>query len=277
VSAPSNRRRRGDRGGGGHEGGDERWLLTYADMITLLMALFIVMWAISSTNITKFKELKQSLNQAFSGKIIAGDAHVLTGGAQILQEGSQGKQGSGQSFFNPQEAMERKIKTAAAKRDTENLHEIQEKIQSYARSHGFSALISTRIDERGLVVRLLTDKVLFAVGSATLQPQALPLLDEISKLLVHAGIINPIRVEGNTDDRPISSPQFPSNWELSTARATAVLEVLLASGVSPHRLSVAGYADQRPIATNATDAGRARNRHVDLVVLRRTVIQGGSG
>ena len=100
ASPSNNRRRRSDRGGG-EEGGNDRWLLTYADMITLLMALFIVMWAISSTNITKFTELKQSLNQAFSGKIIAGNQDILVGGHEIMETGSQGSKAGGKGFADP--------------------------------------------------------------------------------------------------------------------------------------------------------------------------------
>jgi chemotaxis protein MotB len=126
------------------------------------------------------------------------------------------------------------------------------------------------------VIRLLTDQVLFDTGEARLKSRALPLLDRIAGLLAGGGVVNPVRVEGNTDDVPIATPEFPSNWELSTARADAVLQVLLAGGVSPARLSVAGYADQRPLAANGTAAGRARNRRVELVVLRRALPEGGT-
>jgi chemotaxis protein MotB len=274
VSAPSNRRRRGDHSAGGHDGGDERWLLTYADMITLLMALFIVMWAISSTNITKFRELKQSLHQAFSGKIIAGNHSILTGGPQIMEEGNQGRQSGGQTLVDPAQAMSRAIAQAGQRNEQESLVHLQQQIQTYAKAHGFSKLISTKIDERGLVVRLLTDDVLFDSGQADLHPEALPLLDKIAQLLRSSGIVNPVRVEGNTDNQPIHSFEFRSNWELSTARADAVLEVLLANRVPPSRLSVAGYADQNPISTNSTDEGRSRNRRVELVVLRKIAVQG---
>jgi len=101
--------------------------------------------------------------------------------------------------------------------------------------------------------------------------RSFPLLAHIARLLVSRRIENPVRVEGNTDNVPISTPEFPSNWELSAARATAVLAKLLAHGVPPFRLSVAGYADQRPVASNATAAGRHLNRRVELVVLRRSL------
>jgi chemotaxis protein MotB len=159
---------------------------------------------------------------------------------------------------------------AAAHQDTENLRRIQRQVEQYAQQHGFADQVRTTINERGLVVRLLTDKVLFASGSAVLQPQGLPLLGEIAHLLTRADIVNPVRVEGNTDNVPIHSAVYPSNWELSTARANAVLEFLLGRGVKPKRLSVAGYGEQHPIASNETAAGRSANRRVEIVILRRS-------
>jgi chemotaxis protein MotB len=123
------------------------------------------------------------------------------------------------------------------------------------------------IEERGLVVRVLTDKLLFDSGSAQLQPAGLPLLDEIARLL-NVDHRHPITVEGNTDNQPIHSAQFPSNWELSTDRAAMVLRYLIAHGVTARRLSATGYADLHPLATNSTAAGRAKNRRVDIVLNR---------
>ncbi len=279
MSAPSNRRRRDRHGGGGHDGADERWLLTYSDMITLLMALFIVMWSISSVNISKYTELKKSLQQAFSGKVLAGSPDTLTGQPAVLTSPGQTQAGSQlhiSSTPDPRKTIAQSIQRAASSRDLDNLRRIRRQIDSYARSHGFEGLIRTSIDERGLVIRLLTDEVLFDTGEASLKSKALPLLSRISALLAGSGIPNAIRVEGNTDNVPIATAEFRSNWELSTARADAVLEFMLAHGVAPRRLSATGYADQRPLASNATAAGRARNRRVELVVLRRALTQGGS-
>jgi chemotaxis protein MotB len=252
---------------------DDRWLLTYSDMITLLMALFIVMWSISSVNIAKFDELKASLKSAFSGKVLPGNDSVLTG-----QTAPFDQDGTPVQMINPvdqqpifsMKSISASITQSAARQDTENLKHIQQEVERYAQQHGFASEVRTTINERGLVVRLLTDKVLFDSGSAVLQPQGLPLLGEISRLLTRADIVNPVRVEGNTDDVPIHSAVYPSNWELSTARADAVLEFLLGKGVKPKRLSVAGYGEQNPIASNATAAGRSTNRRVDLVILRRS-------
>jgi chemotaxis protein MotB len=270
MSAPTNRRRR--RSDHVHEEhADERWLLTYADMITLLMALFIVMWAISSVNISKYTQLKRSLTEAFDGKMTEGGTGVLSGGKDLLQPAgarvtspkSPAKEDNQKILINPSSA------SSSADASTQSLRRLAAQIDAYARAHGLQGQIRTSIDERGLLVRLLTDKVLFDPGQATVKPPAVPLLGQIAQLIRRLEIGNPIRVEGNTDSTPIATSRFPSNWELSTARATAVLQVLLSHGVPPRQLSAAGYADQRPVSTNTTTNGRYLNRHVDIIVLRR--------
>jgi chemotaxis protein MotB len=276
AGGPHDRRRHP--AGGHEEHADERWLLTYADMITLLMALFIVMWSMSAVNISKFAALKTSLKAAFSpGHVLEQDKNVLKGQPSVLdgagpaiqptppQPEAQQQTTQAQMQIQP---ITNPIEHAAAMQELENLRRLRAQIESYARHNGFAGQLRTSIDERGLVVRLLTDEVLFNTGEAVLQQRSFPLLDRIARLIAKE-IPNDVRVEGNTDSVPISTAEFRSNWELSTTRATAVLEELLAEGVAPARLSAAGYADQRPIASNATAAGRSLNRRVDLVVLRR--------
>jgi chemotaxis protein MotB len=267
------RRRRG----GGHEEAhaDERWLLTYADMITLLMALFIVMWAISSVNVSKFAALRMSLREAFAGKLVSGGEGVLQGGKQVLQaEGArissieqprQSPDPVASSTYTPATSP---APVGSAQAEVQSLQRLAQQIQSYARQHGLEKQIKASVDERGVVIRLLTDKVLFDAGSSDIKQAATPLISKVGRIIEKLEIANPIRVEGNTDSRPISTSRYHSNWELSTARATAVLQVLLATGMRGDRFSVAGYADQRPVASNSTDYGRYLNRHVDIVVLR---------
>jgi chemotaxis protein MotB len=274
VSAPGNRRRRSDAGGGHDDGGMERWLLTYADMITLLLALFIVLWSISSVNISKFSQLRASLHQAFSGKVVTGETSILSGGTSPLEP--QGTQvpnvepTAGKStIVNLQASLHTQIAAAAAAQEVETLKHLKQQVDAYARTHGLDGRIQTSIDERGLVVRVLTDDVLFDSGSADLKSGSAPLLARISRLLTMHALTNPVRVEGNTDDQPISTGRFHSNWDLSAARATAVVDFLLAHGVPAKRLSLAGYADQRPVASNSTAAGRSLNRRVELVVIRQ--------
>ena len=273
----SRRSRRGHGHGGGHES-DERWLLTYADMITLLMALFMVLFSISSVNISKYQTLQESLKAAFSGSILPGGKAILQSGSQSTSAHSPAKSDvpsivpltpnipkpKGMSKAQVTQAV-----AAAAVANTEQaqLTKLQQQLNAYASAHGFAAQVSTTIDRRGLVVRVLTDRLLFDSGEATLKPAGLPLLDEVAQLL-NVDLSHPITVEGHTDNVPISSAQFPSNWELSTARATAVVRYLIHHGVGRQRLAAAGYADTHPVASNATPKGRAVNRRVEIVIMR---------
>jgi chemotaxis protein MotB len=278
----SNRRRR--RSGGGHgEASHERWLLTYADMITLLLALFIVLWSISSVNISKFAALKQSLAQAFSGKILQGSSGVLDGGpsplnpqgTQVDNVDAQSSSSTSQSLPTPNsiaQSIRSEINQSISQAELDNLRRIQAQVNAAAKALGLTGTIHTSIDERGLVIRLLTDKVLFDSGQAVLQSRALPLLHDIGLILVKDDTTNPVRVEGNTDDVPISTSQYPSNWELSTARAAAVLEVVIKTGFPSKRLSIAGYGEENPVASNVTARGRSLNRRVDIVVLRNSTM-----
>ncbi len=275
------------KGGGEHEESNERWLLTYADMITLLMALFMVLFSISSVNISKYETLQKSLKAAFSGNILPGGkaiaqqgatenaAHtpssvelqaiepVATEGASALQNSSAHGSASSSSA----------AAQAAAQREAAEFAHIKQELDAYARSHGFANSVQTTIEARGLVIRVLTTDLLFASGQAALEGRAFGLLGEIAALL-NVDQTHPISVEGNTDDIPIHSSQYPSNWELSTARASTVVRFLIAHGVGSSRLTASGNAEQRPVDTNATAAGRARNRRVEIVMRRIHAAEG---
>ncbi len=261
-------RRRGRRRRGGEEGhGDgERWLLTYADMITLLMALFMVLFSISSVNVSKYKTLKQALQNAFTPK-------VLNGGGSIIPDG--GAEASHQAASQQPVPATVSSSSSSATVEQDEFLRLKRELDAYARRHGFSASIETMVTSRGLVIRLLTDKVLFDSGSAVIKSEADPLLAKISDL-VDVDASHPISVEGNTDSVPISTSQYPSNWELSGARAAAVVRFMTAHGVNPGRLEATGVAGLRPIAPNTTEAGRSRNRRVEIALLRTgTASQGG--
>ena len=285
---------RGRRGRGAHaeHENDERWLLTYADMITLLMALFMVLFSISSVNISKYQTLQQSLKAAFSGSI-------LPGGRSIMQSGSQSttahtpataeipslvplnpvaaakanpsiassKANQSSASLNSKQLEAALNSMSAALREQASLASLKQKLDAYAKEHGLSHDVQTVIDRRGLVVRVLTDQLLFASGQATLQTAGFPLLNEVAQLL-NVDKSHPITVEGHTDNVPIASSQYPSNWELSTDRATTVVRYLIAKGVNRQRLGAVGYADLHPLASNATAAGRAKNRRVEIVLQR---------
>jgi chemotaxis protein MotB len=247
-------------------------------MITLLMALFMVLFSISSVNISKYQTLQESLKAAFSGSILPGGRAIRQSGSQSTSAHSPAKSdvpsivpltpnAPKQLSISKSQVSEMVAAAAAAKVEQSQLSKLQQELNDYARTHGFAAQVQTTIDRRGLVVRVLTDRLLFDSGEATLKPAGLPLLDEVAQLL-NLDQSHPITVEGHTDDVPIASAQFPSNWELSTARATAVVRFLIAHGVSRQRLAAAGYADLHPVATNANPAGRARNRRVEIVIMR---------
>jgi chemotaxis protein MotB len=280
-------RKRGG-GGHGHDGADERWLLTYADMITLLMALFMVLFSISSVNISKYQVLQRALQKAFMGGVLDGGKSFQQGEPTRIQgvQPATPSQQTDPTFqimshnligkIAPKSQAQKAAEQQQAAEEQSNLEEIKAQVDAYAKMHGFSGLIQTSIDQRGLVIRILTDKVLFDSGHAELKASGAPILTEVSHLLITTRFSNAIAVEGNTDNVPISGGEFPSNWELSTARANAVLEFFIHHGVAETRLTVVGFADQRPIAPNDTAAGRALNRRVDVVVLRNATQSQGA-
>jgi len=267
AAAPARGRRRRHTDGAGHEN-EERWLLTYADMITLLLALFVVLFAISSVNVSKVKLLQQSLRDAFSGRVLpSGQAVLQTGNSVPVRtlDTAPRVAPSIPSIGTPSTPAAQAA--LAARREQDELQRLKAQLDAFAAAHGFRAEVSTVVTQRGLVVRLLTDNVLFDSGQAQIKSQGLPLLGEVGTLL---GVdrVHPIVVEGHTDDVPIATSRFASNWELSTARASAVVRWLIGRGLPEGRFSAAGYADLRPLASNATAAGRARNRRVEVVLQR---------
>jgi chemotaxis protein MotB len=241
---------------------DERWLLTYADMITLLMALFMVLFSISSVNKSKFESLQRSLKDAFSGR-------VLPGGTSIKEAGGESR--SAKALAPPISLSPTTIapvkSTQTRAQEDESFQELKRRIDQYAREHGLSGKVSTRITADGQVIRLLTDKLLFDSGSATPKPGSNALLSKLGAVLGHEGR-HPVKVEGHTDPVPVHSAMFPTNWELSTARASAVVRAL-AAHVSYGRMTASGRAYLDPITSNDTGNGRALNRRVEILLPRQ--------
>ena len=260
----------------------ERWLVSGYDMMTLLFAVFVVLFAISSTNVSKVKLLQQSLQEAFSGP-------VFTGGRAMMQRGgtSQADKTSPTPPLPPvmpadavAQAMNPKVEQSAseaakaaaaqaelAAREEESFQALKRKIDALVAEAGIANKVSTTISRRGLKIRLLTDKLFFDSGSAVINARAVPTLAKIGGVIAEEGR-HPVEVEGHTDDRPIRTSQYPSNWQLSGARAAAVVQELTADGVTGKRLSLAGYAAVHPVASNSSASGRARNRRVEIVLTR---------
>ncbi|HEV7883813.1 MAG TPA: flagellar motor protein MotB [Solirubrobacteraceae bacterium] len=260
---------------------EERWLLTYADMITLLMTLFMVLFAISSVNTAKFEALKNSLAEAVTGKIVSGGPNIQESGATDQSQQPTPEppipaikpmvdvtSSTSDSSSSSSSSGATSTSVSAAKREEEDFKQLKRKIDEYAKDHGLQSKLQTDVVRRGLVIRLLTDKVLFASGNAQLEPASTGLLTTIARLLVME-VRHPIIVEGHTDSRPIASSQFPTNWELSTSRAAQVVRFFIRHGVASPRLEAAGLAAQRPIASNSSELGRSRNRRVEIVLVRQ--------
>jgi chemotaxis protein MotB len=275
MSSGGGRKRRG--AAVEHEN-EERWLLTYADMITLLMALFMVLFSIANVNKSKLESLSKSLNEAFSGKILPGGKSIQQSGAASKPE--QPAPTPPIPAITPLVGQAMQADSAAqAQKTQDEFTKIKHQVDAYAKAHGLQSKVQSTITQRGLVIRLLTDQVLFDSGQAQLKPQAAPILDRVAHVLGIAGG-HDVMVEGHTDNVPIHGSVYPTNWELSTARASRVVRTLIEDGAAQMRMSASGYASLHPLTSNTTAAGRSRNRRVEIVLLRSTdgaaTEQGGS-
>lgn len=227
----------------------ERWLVSYADFITLLFAFFVVMYALSTINEGKYRILSDSMVNAFRNMPIStsGPVPMVVATPPAVQ----------------------KSPTATKPPDTLKLKQ-RDKMRNVAKSilEVLAPLIAqgkVRVLEtsRGVTIEI-NDSILFSPGQALLQPQLVVAMRGIADVL--AGSDFPITIEGHTDNLPISTLQFPSNWELSAVRATTVLRLFVDAGVVPERLTAIGYADTRPVEPNLLADGRARNRRVSILI-----------
>ena len=231
-----------------HEG--EPWLLPYSDLMTLLLALFIALFAISQTDQTKMAQMAQAFSSAFNM--------------------------GGPSFFNqagPNASMQRELMStedsgnAAYIQENEALQEVQRQLNEYIQQNELQDELSTQMAEEGLMIRI-KERALFPSGSAELVAESQRIGPIVAGLL--ASIPERVLISGHTDNVPINTAQFPSNWELSSTRALTFMKFLLSinSGLNPARFSAIGYSEYRPIATNDTEEGRQQNRRVEILIAR---------
>jgi chemotaxis protein MotB len=266
---------------GEHEN-DERWLLTYADMITLLLALFMVLYAISSVNTTKLESLSRSLQEAFSGKVLPGGSATIESGASEKTEQPSPEPPLPaltpvQAVNGEQASRDAGDQAKAAAAEQEDFERLKRRVDALVKRDGLEGRVVTEVRRRGLVVQLLTDGVFFDSGRAELKPQARAVLGHVGGV-VAGEREHPVVVEGYTDSQPVGGQDpYPTNWELSGARAASVVRAMGSSGVATHRLSLTGYAQQHPISSNATPAGRSRNRRVEVVLARMHSPTAGTG
>lgn len=246
----------------------ERWLISYGDFVTLLFALFVVLFSSSQVDKRKVGMIAQAIQVAFQqlGIFKSSNTHVALSTTDPVP-------------FSQVQMVENIARTASLARAVAppagvpspvnalwHVAKIREELEKALAPQLRRHEVRLRTNKEGLVISL-EEVGFFASGSAVLKPEAMPTLAKIAKIL--AQVPEDIRVEGHTDNVPIHNQQFASNWELSTTRATEVLSLLITRfGIVPYRLSAAGYAKFHPVASNATVAGRAMNRRVDIVVLR---------
>jgi chemotaxis protein MotB len=254
----------------------ERWLVSYADFMTLLFAFFTTMYAISNVDHQKAGKLVNSMHASFDSSVFTQGSRTLT-----LSPGNGGTSNANEILQNPVlrnsantndlvvKKKEGQSSKLASKRNIVNgemaMGRLKRGMESLLSPEIKKSMVRVRMEPRGLVISL-GENGIFDSGSDVIKPEGKVLLDTIATSLVTLG--NQIRVEGHTDNVPIRNSRFPSNWDLSTARATVVVSRLITGfGLPPELLSAAGYAEYRPAATNDTDEGKARNRRVDIVVL----------
>lgn len=222
----------------------ERWLLTYADMITLLTAFFLMLYSMSVMSKGKFQLIATSVRSGFGTAVTPGGQGILPNARSNTPAG-----------------------TALSASAYQNYQEAMRELDRFVEQHRLGGQVNVHNESRGIVISLLSDGLLFERGRASLQPSSSGLLERVGRAV--RPLPNPIQVEGHTCNLPIHTTQFPSNWELSTARAGTVLRYLTdRAGVAADRLAAAGYAETRPLVANDTEAHRARNRRVDIVILK---------
>ncbi|MDD5241235.1 MAG: flagellar motor protein MotD [Sulfuricella sp.] len=241
----------------------ERWLVSYADFITLLFAFFVVMYSISQVNTAKYKVLSSSLVSAFKNSPSV-NAQV----APTMRVDATSKS-AGQTKTAPATAaqvieLKQIMEMRRRQQQAEKLKAVAKSMLKAMAALIKEGLVSVTHSERGVAIEI-NASALFASGQAVLEPGAVKTLYAVGQEL--ARIPNMIQVEGFTDNTPINTPVFPSNWELSTARASSVVRLLAENGAAPERFVAVGYGEFRPSDTNSTPEGRSRNRHVTITIL----------
>ncbi|MGW8959716.1 flagellar motor protein MotB [Paenibacillus sp. NPDC055715] len=248
------------------EHADESWLLPYSDLMTLLLALFIVLFGMSSLDARKFEEMAQSMSSTFNG------------GSGILEHSSANPTTSANDMGKNKEQVSEPVKSKAtstaelqkqlAQREEEDLKKLKKQMDQYIESNGLSTLLNTKLNQSQLMITI-SDNALFSSGQAEVKPEARKLAKSISSMLQQFPGYDVI-ISGHTDNVPISNSQYPSNFDLSAKRSLNFLRILLLNPqLDPTKFVSIGYGEYRPLASNQYDQGRSKNRRVEISVLRK--------
>ncbi len=231
-----------------HEGHDERWLVSYADFITLLMVLFVILYSMGQVNVEKYKRLAESMRSAFS---LGGASQVVD--SQINQAGGNSEEGTAKPIVIP----------GIPEGPTQS-EEVAGQLTSMLASQHLGNQVSVQTNIEGILISL-SEKLIFQEGQADLPPEALPVLDTITGMV--RPISNKIRLVGHTSDLPSTNPLYPTNWELSLARAMSVGRYMINAGVSPDRFIISGQGEFSPVFPNDSDQHRALNARVEIIIV----------
>jgi len=243
----------------------ERWLVSYADFITLLFATFVVLYALSQLDLAKFKLLKVSIQDAFSNTLIQGkgaEKEVFeSSGKDVLNES---KQGDDVHILPP----------IAPNLEPKQMEKVKEEMEKSIEKGELKG-VGVKMESRGLVITLM-NSVFFDSGNAAVNPESAKILDKVAFLIKKNFPSNQISVEGHTDNTPSNSTLYPSNWELSSARASSVVRYLISRFKMSKNLFLAvGYAEVKPVSLNDTEPGRQKNRRVEVVILNSPPTKAG--
>jgi len=231
----------------------DRWLLTYSDLMNLLLIFFIILYAISQVDSSKYNQLAYSLREAFGTS--ASSTYI-------------GTHGSSNSIIDLDSGSASTV--IPDKLEDTQMEEVKKKIDEVVAKSGIDNSIEVTIKERGIEISI-RDSLLFKSGSSDIEPKAKETIVQIGNIL-HNLSDNQIRVEGHTDNEPIRTTQYPSNWELSSARAVNVLRILIdESGIDPKMVSAIGYGEFRPKLPNTSIENKIKNRRVDIVVVKESL------
>lgn len=246
----------------------EAWVIPYADLLTLLMCMFLAMWATSATGAKQAAAIAEALRNDINGVTpvkggegILGSTGAASGGSPVDFGLNAGRSVRAELALQKDEA--RQVQLVGEKKE---LEAIQTQLQNELNAVGLGDKVAFRLEARGLIVTIVSDQVLFTSGDAALMAPGQKILDGMAGPIEK--LSKPVSVEGHTDSRPIANGRFPTNWELSTTRATTVLRYLVSRwNFDPKMVTASGYADTKPVGDNATAAGQAANRRVEIVIL----------
>ncbi len=243
------------------EHADESWLIPYADLLTLLLALFIVLYGMSSQDAKKFEQMSKAFSIALNGGVSVLDKSSVDGTDNNTPQDSSAQQSTQSMTMS-------KNRSELMRQEQQDLERLKKQMDQYIKNNGLATQLNTKLNQSQLTITI-SDKALFASGDDTVKPESKELAKAISKMLEGFPDYEVI-VSGHTDNVPISNSEFESNWDLSSGRALNFMKILLLNAkLDPRKFVSTGYGEYHPIASNATDEGRAKNRRVEVSILRK--------